>query len=195
MFDLLRRYKKTAVTFAIFVVYTAGMLASYYGAQRKLERDVLTEVRLETEKQAVAISYFFAERRNDLLNLAASTEVGNFFTNRDLGMSYEYGLSINVQSIESAFTRISTQKMIGQTPIYKEIVLIDNGNRLIAHTPHGDGRATYKEGLRHADDHNATTLLSADQRRLYTTAPVRVKGIYRGQIVAWSDVGVLAGLP
>jgi len=194
VFDTLRRYRKTAVTFIIFVVYTLGVLASYYSAQRKLEADALNEVRLETEKQAVAVSYFLAERRNDLLDLAASAEVGNYFTNRDLGMSYEYGLAINMQSIESRFARLAAQKKIGGKPIYAEIVLVDVDGRVIAHAAPADGRAAYEEGLRQADRADAAISLSADQRRLYVTAPVAAKDRYRGQLVAWGDVAALAGL-
>jgi signal transduction histidine kinase/DNA-binding response OmpR family regulator len=192
--EILRRYKKTAITFSIFIVYTAGLLFSYYDAQSKLEEDVLNEVRLETEKQAAAISYFVSERRNDLADIAASPEVGNFFANRDLGMSYEYGLGINVQAIGSKFERLLASKRLSSLPIYLDFVLIDNDDQLIAPTRAGTTESLYREGLRSAGSHDTGVFLSADHKKIYFTAPIWAKNLYRGQIIAWSDANIFTGL-
>ena len=50
--------------------------------QRQLEQKVLSEHRLELEKDASAISYVLSERRNDLVELLAeSGVVGSYFGN------------------------------------------------------------------------------------------------------------------
>ncbi len=194
MLEILKRYRKTVVIFSIFAVYTAGLLSSYYNAQSKLEDDVLNEVRLQTEKQAEATSYFFSERRNDLADLAASPEVVNFFANRDLGMSYEYGLGINVQTIEAKFERLLVQKRLGTSPIYLAFALIDSDDQVIAFTRPRSSEAVYREGLRSADSHDTAVSLNSDGKKIYFTAPIWAKNLYRGQVVAWANADVIGGL-
>jgi signal transduction histidine kinase/CheY-like chemotaxis protein/HPt (histidine-containing phosphotransfer) domain-containing protein len=194
MFEILKRYKKTAVIFTIFVVYTTGMLVSYYSAQSRLQEDVLNEVRLQTEKQAEAISYFFSERRNDLADLAASPEVVNFFGNRDLGMSYEYGLGINVQTIETEFERLLAHKRLGTSQIYLALALIDSDDQFVAFTRPRASEALFREALRSSDSHDSSVSLSADNKRILFTSPIWAKNLYRGQLVAWSDPDVVSTL-
>jgi signal transduction histidine kinase/DNA-binding response OmpR family regulator len=192
--EILSRYKKTGVTFFIFVVYTAVLLSSYYDAQSKLQEDVLNEIRLETEKQASALSYFFSERRNDLSDVAASPEVGNFFANRDLGMSYEYGLGLNVQAIEAKFERLLALKRLGAAPIYRDFVLIDSDDQLIAPSRPGTVKSFFQESLLSADRTDTTVVFSTDRKSIYFAAPVWVKNIYRGQVMAWSNADVFDSL-
>jgi signal transduction histidine kinase/CheY-like chemotaxis protein len=192
--EILKRYKKSVVTFLIFVAYSAVMFWSYYDAQVKLEADVLNEIRLETEKQAAAISYFLAERRNDLADLAASHEVANFFVNRDLGMSYEYGLGISVLALESRLARLRAQKKLGTTPIYREVILADGDDRLVAPARADVAGSSYREGLRLMDRSAVTVSASADKRNIYFSAPVMLNSVYRGRVIAWTGVDIFSSL-
>jgi signal transduction histidine kinase/CheY-like chemotaxis protein len=192
--EILKRYKKSVTTFLIFVAYSVVMLWSYYDAQVRLDEDVVNEIRLETEKQAAAISYFFTERRNDLVDLAASQEVSNFFVNRDLGMSYAYGLGLSVQAVEARFERMRAQKLLGSTSIYHGIALVDGEGRLIASGREGVPGSIREEILRGADRVTATVSSGVDQRNIHFAAPVVVNNRYRGHVVAWSTTDVFSAL-
>ena len=111
--SLVFRHKKSLITLALFVVYAAAVFWVNYSSLHRLQENSLTQFRLETEKQASAISYFFSERISDISELAESSVVEAFFTNRDLGMSYEYGLGVNVQLIADRFERLAMRKRCG----------------------------------------------------------------------------------
>ena len=112
-FPYLARYKKSIITLLIFVTYAGAVFWGNYTSMQRLQDNALTQFKLETEKQASAISYFFSERRSDISELAESDTIGSFFANRDLGMTYEYGLGLNVQVIEDRLEQVATRKRIG----------------------------------------------------------------------------------
>ena len=91
MRDLLKAYRKSAFAAALLICYLGALLWSSLDVQRQLEQKVLSEHRLELEKDASAISYVLSERRNDLVELAESGVVGSYFGNFDLGMSLGTG--------------------------------------------------------------------------------------------------------
>jgi signal transduction histidine kinase/DNA-binding response OmpR family regulator len=194
LIELLKRYKKAGATFLIFVVYSATLLWSYYQAQGKLREDVRNELRLETEKQATAVSYFFSERRNDLADIAAAPEVINFFTNRDLGMSYEYGLGLNVQAVEARFDRLRAQKRLAAAAIYRDVVLVDAEGRRVAHETPQPVPAVAQEVLAASSRKDTTVAFSADRQVIYFAAPVWIRDTYRGQVIATSDANIFDGL-
>lgn len=74
---LLKRYRKSAIAFAIFIAYAVGLLFYNLGLQQRLEQNLLDAARLELEKEAGGLSYYFSERRNDLADLAASEVVAD----------------------------------------------------------------------------------------------------------------------
>src|ERR1035437_7983115 len=113
-----KRYKKSLATFLLFMTYAGAVFWSNYDSLRQLQVDALLQFQLETEKQSAVISYFFSERRNDIYELAGSEPVVNFFANSDLGMTYQYGLGVNVQLIEDRFEQIAGRKHIGELAIY-----------------------------------------------------------------------------
>ena len=88
-FPYLARYRKSIITLLIFVTYAGAVFWGNFTSMQRLQGNALTQFKLETEKQASAISYFFSERRSDISELAESDTIGSFFANRDLGMTYE----------------------------------------------------------------------------------------------------------
>ena len=194
MIDLIRRYKKTAGTFLIFIAYSATLFWAYYDAQSRLRHDVLNEVRLEAEKHATAVSYFLSERRNDLADLAAGPEVGNFFVNRDLGMSYEYGLGLNVQTIESRFDRLVAQKQLAATPIYRNVLLVDNDGAVLAPERPRFSTTFLQKILPTTSPATTTIGFNTDGLSIFVAAPVRVRNIHRGQLIATCNTSIFEGL-
>ena len=194
MMELVRRYKKTAGTFLIFIAYSATLFWAYYDAQSRLRDDVLNEVRLEAEKHATAVSYFLSERRNDLADMAAGPEVGNFFVNRDLGMSYEYGLGLNVQAIEARFDRLVAQKQLVATPVYRNVVVADSEGTLIAPERPRFDTAFLKTVLPVTNPAATAIGLNADGLSIFVAAPVWVRNVYRGQVIATCNTSIFEGL-
>ena len=80
--------------------YAGTLIWANQAAKQRLREAVLNELRLDAEKRAATLSYFIGERRNDLRDLAESLEVGNYYANRDLGMSLDYGLQFTLQEID-----------------------------------------------------------------------------------------------
>ena len=110
IFRFFGRHKKSVFTFLLFIAYAGAVFWSNYQSLQKVQENALIQFRLETEKQASAISYFFSERQIEAAELAESEAVVNFFRNRDLGMSFQYGLGVNVQLIEDRFEYVARKK-------------------------------------------------------------------------------------
>ena len=169
----------------LFVLYTGFLLWKVWSTHDQLRQDVLTEIRLDAEKRAEAVSYFISERHNDLRDLAESPDVANYFANRDLGMSMEYGLFLSVQAVEDRFNRLKAQKSLGGKPIYRDIALIDAEGRLVAGGAALEGKpwAWLSPGSR-----QTAIMLATGNREIVVSAPVWFREHYRGQLVAWSDM-------
>ena len=128
----LSEHKKSVITFLLFIAYAGAVFWSNFLSLQRVQQDALVQFRLEAEKQASAISYFFSERRIEVAELAESEPVLNFFRNRDLGMSYRYGLGFNVQSIEDRFEYIASRKRGDSSSVFSGFLLIDSNASLVA---------------------------------------------------------------
>lgn len=185
--SLVFRHKKSLITLALFVVYAAAVFWVNYSSLHRLQENSLTQFRLETEKQASAISYFFSERISDISELAESSVVEAFFTNRDLGMSYEYGLGVNVQLIENRFERIAQRKRIGDQALYSALALMDKNGQFIASWGQDEGLEAIQFPLELAS--RRTRIVYVPQKKsLLVISPVWNDQIYRGEMIAWIRV-------
>ena len=181
-----RRYKKSVVTFLIFIAYAAAVFWSNYDSLRQMQSDALIRFQLESEKQAAAISYYFTERQNDIFELAESEPVVSFFKNRDLGMSYEYGLGVNVEFIEERFAQLMGRKRVGGRAIYSGLVLIDSQGVVVANVNRAADGAGYKNLL--APGQRETRLRHFGQNgELLVSSPVWIDQTYCGEILAWTN--------
>ncbi len=183
---LLKSYKKSVITFVLFIAYAGAVFWSNYDSLRQLQRDALIQFQLETEKQAAAISYYFSERRNDIFELAGSEQVVSFFKNRDLGMTYQYGLGMNVQVIEDRFEQIINRKRIGEQEFYSGMVLIDSDGEMIARWNRPEDSEELKAWLA-PDVREARIRLAAKKSELLVSAPVWINQTYRGELLAWTS--------
>ena len=120
------RHKKSVITFLLFIAYAGAVFWSNYQSLQRVQQDALVQFQLEAEKQASAVSYFFSERRIETAELAESEPVVNFFRNRDLGLSYRYGLGVNVQLIEDRFEYAASKRKGGSQPVFSGFMLIDS---------------------------------------------------------------------
>ncbi|WP_153110023.1 hybrid sensor histidine kinase/response regulator [Propionivibrio limicola] len=190
MLQLLRHYRKSVFTFLLFIAYAGAVFWSNYDSLQQLQANAQLQFRMETEKQASAIAYFFSERRNDIEGLAESSVITNFFVNHDLGMSYQYGLGVNVQLIEDNFERLAGHRRVGAEAPYTGLLLVDNTGDPVAswNAPEIPGalRKTLFPG--NSPDHRSSRTLLGDRTgEILITAPVWMNDAYRGELIAWID--------
>jgi signal transduction histidine kinase len=180
---------------AILLVYVSFLLTTNYTSQTNQEHIILEQFHSENSWRATMVSYFFNDRRQDMLNLASSREIDVFFENRALGMSMEYGMRQSLPPIKERFNALLSHHRINEEMIYLQIVLLDeNGELLVRAAAPGsyiklpaDTKQLREPGYRSsaviADEHNRAILIST---------AYFFKGKYSGQIVAWIDPDYLA---
>ena len=171
----------------IFIVLLVG---KSYVAQTKVQQLGVRNFRQHLEKRASAVSYFFAERQNDLENLAASREVSAFFENQALGMSMLYGLRANLISIEKAFERLIATRKLGGQPIYCRLVFLDTTGQCLvdAHSSELEVKNPPDWKVFLDPEGKVSTIRpfeSAGRTRLLFSLPYRYKDVYAGQFLAF----------
>ena len=126
---------KIAVAIGLVIVLLgiiSTVLWNYYSTQEKLKNIVMAGFESHLAQRAAAISYYFMERFGDLDDIAESKEVENYFANKALGMSLEYGLRMSLFQISSLFGELITKKTIAGAPVYRQIVMFDGENEILA---------------------------------------------------------------
>lgn len=183
---LTRRQLVAWLASGLFFVAYAGTLVwmTYQAQSQRQQADYLT-TRLEAEKRVAAVAYFFSERRNDLADLADSTEVPSYFANQALGMSLEYGLRANLLSILERMNRLQETKRLGAAPIYRRLALIDQQGDVLAATDPTLGEDAQR--LAGIAPQAVLPTISSDARtgEIVVSAPVRSAQGINGQLVAW----------
>src|SRR5215471_14125597 len=118
----------------LFLAYTGLLVWNNYAAQVELRKSAIARVKLDTEKRAAAITYFFSERRKDVRNLAASRAVATFFTNQALKMSMEYGLRANLLAIREHFDYVRDENTFGGHATYRRLALFGADGEMLVDT-------------------------------------------------------------
>jgi hypothetical protein len=113
------------------VVYLSFLLLSNFNALRDLRTRTLEQLQQETIKRATALSYYFAERKNDLKALSESRVMSAYYENEALGMSMKYGLRASHLAVVKRFNKIVQDKVIGEDSIYNRIAFVDETGKII----------------------------------------------------------------
>jgi diguanylate cyclase (GGDEF)-like protein len=172
----------------VLLIYIFSLITVAYLSQNDLKVAAMEQFRLDTEKRAVAMSYFYSERKNDLKDLARSNELSVFFKNQALGMSMEYGLRVSLLAIADLFNRIVEEKKINQDRIYDWIVFVDDTGMLLAISqlagqiePSIDIKKFLTPG---ETDPIIITDLQGSNQQVLISIPYYFKNQYRGQLIA-----------
>lgn len=189
----------TKAVWALVVLYFVGLAWIYEVNRGQTENGLRNEVLLETEKQATTIGYFFSERHNDIQELAESAAVRNYFSNLDLGMSYEYGLALSLDQVRERFRRLTEQKKLRNKAIYRHILLLDqSANPVIGFPELAAERGALETQLHQQlnmlltpNSHQSTLLVNRANQEIILSMPVWHHEQYRGQLLAWGDMGGL----
>jgi len=148
----------------------------------------LKNMKAETEKRAASIGFFFADRRDDLINLALSREISVFFENKALGMSMEYGLKYSLAPILDRFQDLVNRKKLGSDAVYSRIMLIERSGAILVDTLTATGHKGTREGLQEllVPNYRDGTILSVDGgKEIVVSLSYFFKNRYDGQIIAW----------
>lgn len=109
------------------------VLLTYSSAQR-VRKALVLQVERETEKRAMALEYFFSERRENLVEISRSRELNVYFENQALGMSMEYGLRQSLPPIREKLEYYLDSKRIGVESIFSRFVLVESDGTLLVDT-------------------------------------------------------------
>ncbi|MBU0986730.1 MAG: PAS domain S-box protein, partial [Proteobacteria bacterium] len=175
------------------LLYISFLIVSNYLSQIDLQKTALENLRHDTEKLAMSVSYFCAERESDLENLSENRAVSVYFENKALGMSMEYGLKASLNAILNQFDRLMEEKKFGDKRIYPRVTFIRPDGKLLADT--GPINREQDQGRNWNDfltpDSREMTFIDAHnpQTPLMTVSiPYFFKGAFSGQIVAWVNL-------
>jgi len=187
MTAVFQEYRRSFLTFLIFISYAAAVFWGNYQFLQKLQENASIQQRLESEKRASVIAYYFSSRQDDVRDLAESEVIGGFFNNRDMGMSFQYGLGVNVELIEARFERLLAMKRVGDYPVYSGFVLLDDDGVTVASWNRSGSGRPVRIG---ADSNkNEVTISRGDKKReLLIKAPVWISQAHRGELLAWVNI-------
>jgi hypothetical protein len=175
------------IILVVLLAYVSFLLTSNYASQTSLQQIILEQFRSDNSWRATLISYFFNDRRQDMLNLASSREIDVFFENRALGMSMEYGLRQSLPPIKERFTALLNLHRINEEAVYLQIMLLDETGRLLvtSSAPGRDMPLPADMQLREPSSRSGAVFADDRTKAIMISTAYYFKGRYSGQIIAW----------
>ncbi|WP_373499318.1 ATP-binding protein [Desulfococcus sp.] len=177
------------VTAPLFL-FMAFLLSSNYVSQRDLQKIAAERLLQDMEKRARTVSYFFAERRNDIKTLSESRAIAIFFENKALNMSMEYGLMASLLGISNHFKAFIDHKTFEGNPIYSRVVFITPDGKPLVDTAFGSD--TQFQAVRWASflaRRDGPAVITGDLKgkefTVFVSVPYIFKGRYSGQVLAF----------
>ncbi len=188
---LLRRtYLAIVIAGITLAVCLALLLFKIYRGQMELRESVLNYFKQDLEKHAAGLSYFYAERKNDLKNLPTKREISIFFENKALGMSMEYGLRASLIAIQESLDQTLKERMLGEDQIYTRFVFVDSSGQCLIDSQRSSSPEPPSdkcgEFLTPARSNPVILVKQLNAKpQLIVSCPYFFKGAYSGQLVAW----------
>ena len=165
--------------------YVAFLLYSNFQSAAGLQDLLRDKVHQETERRASALEYFFAERRDDLQNLAMSPPLFVYFDNKAKGVGITE--KADRRYVKIAFQNLIERKQLDGTPIYRRIILLDAAGNTVADTA-AEGEDPDPPQFKDFLDPNlrqGEVLTRDGGRALLVSIATYLKEQYAGQILAW----------
>jgi len=172
----------------LLIVFVGFLVIQNYRSQRRGQQFALEQFRWDTEERAMALSYYFSERKNDLQNLAESPSLLSFFENRALGMSMQYGLTASLLRVSEDFQRFLTERKVEESPIYTRIVFVSADGEVLGDVPETNQKEperNWKGILRPEASGVAIIVEHENPLTMMCSIPYLFKDRYAGQIVSW----------
>jgi len=111
--------------------YISLLIGLVYLGQIHLRQALFNQARLTIEKQAAAVNYFFNEQKDEIRELTRNPVFNNFFANRAMGMSMEYGLQESLFMVKDELERLLARKKLLDHPIYTAVSFFDRDTSLL----------------------------------------------------------------
>jgi len=174
-----------------FLLSMLVLIANLYSSQIELRKNADARLASTGEARGAAIAAFLNARREAAIRLAASEDIGDYFSNRDLGMSVQYGLFANLAAIERRFKATMAEEKYQDQHTYLRLIFFD-----------GDGVAQVQVGAPGVPGLSPTRDLAEpniriDKKRrlIIASAPVLNNGkTTRGTVETVSDLDLLGSL-
>lgn len=177
------------IALAIFTGFIAFLVGYNYLSQVELQKSILENYRQKLDRDALALSYFFSERKDNLKNLPARREIGIFFENQALGMSMEYGLGASLNAVKRSFKLFQEERKLDEKRVYTRIVFIDKFGELLVDSEVNPAERREENWNRFlTPDQLGPFILvqnGAELTQVIVSSPYFFKGNYSGQILAW----------
>jgi signal transduction histidine kinase/DNA-binding response OmpR family regulator len=182
-----RRVSWALIVAIAFCVYAALLLWNGFRADAQLRAEASARLVGDAERRAATFGDYIMDRRREVADLADSHEVGTYLVNKALGMSPLYGLNANLDAITERFRRRMGQIAARNQPVYRRISMFDgDGTLLVSAVAPGAGPAP--AGV----EQRLSIAVEANPERVAISAPVFLKGVPAGMVVAESDPRLLA---
>ncbi len=172
------------------------LLYSHFQTERDLKENLLKVRHHAVERRGAALSYFFADRMDDLFYMKHSREVAVYFENKALGMSMEYGLKQSLVPIRELFIDLMKRKQIGDDVIYSRLAYITADGRFLVDTASREPRSGMADMLKkaHSSCGGAGRIsISRDGEHFIVASAHEHKGKHQGYIVGWVRPWIIYG--
>ncbi|MFB1489684.1 MULTISPECIES: response regulator [unclassified Thiocapsa] len=174
----------------IFCVYTLVLLWNVFTAQDLLRSAADARLVADSQRRAIAVADFIAERRSSAADLAESHEIEAYLINLALGMSLQYGLNTNLDAIEQRFRRHLKQKTLRGSPLYQRILYRDEEGKTLVDLQPEAPPVELPDGF----EHEPKLAIEDETHRFVVSAPVVHKGMHKGVVVTVGNLDQLAWL-
>ncbi len=191
------RYSITGIIViaVVLLAFVSFLLITNYTSQTNLQQTLLEQFRIENSWRAQTLTYFFKERREDLINLASIRELSILFENRLRGASSEQVLKQFLQPIRERIVALLNHNRIGQEAAYLQVVLFDEKGAVLAQASTGERPGPLPPNVRqliNAGDRKGAILAEDRGRMILISTACFFRGRYAGQIVAWINPDYVA---
>ncbi len=114
--------------------YITLLIGLVYLGQQHLRQSLHEQATLALEKQAAAVGYFLTDQQDEIRELTRSPILNNFFANRALGMSMQYGLRASLLVVRDELERLRQRKQLQGCTVYSRISLVDHDGSVLVST-------------------------------------------------------------
>ena len=174
----------------VLILFIGLMVVLNYLSNARLRSSLMEQLSHDLEMRSLSVSYFYVDRYKDLRDLSQSASISDFFINKALGMTMEYGLKSSLLEIHKAFKQLKDKKRIESKDIYNRIIFIDRTGKLLADSnsmslKKNIPRTEWEKYLMPEETDVRMIMEKDDPYSLIITSPVLFKGGYSGQIISW----------
>jgi hypothetical protein len=133
-----KKTKNISIILAGFLLvgYIFALILITNYKQSQLEDSINREIKSHIKNRANTLEFFFKVSKKEISYISENDSIKNFFTNKALGMSMEYGLKSNLTKIEQELKQNVTFQNINNVNIFKDISLVDLEGKILASSDH-----------------------------------------------------------